>query len=68
LTPEAFSLKTKKYLHRHPVIGVYRFYKNWSTESFRNKEPKSGLFVPLINVVPSLILDGEHYELEEIVT
>jgi hypothetical protein len=32
------------------VIGVYRFYKNWSTETFRKKESKSGLFsTPTLN-------------------
>jgi hypothetical protein len=40
LTPGLFSLKTKKNLHRHPLIGVYRFYKNWSTETFGKKKSK----------------------------
>ena len=24
--------------HRHPVIGVYKFYENWSTETFRGAQ------------------------------
>jgi hypothetical protein len=30
----------KKYLHHHPVTGVYLFYENWSTETSRKKESK----------------------------
>ena len=30
-------METKKYLHRHPVIGIYLFYENWLTETFRMK-------------------------------
>jgi len=33
--------ETKKYLRRHPVIGVYKFYENWSTESFRNFQKRN---------------------------
>jgi len=33
-----FPLKTKKYLQRHPVVGIYLFYENWSTETFRKFE------------------------------
>ncbi len=29
-------------LRRHPVVGVYRFYENWSTETFRKKESNRG--------------------------
>jgi hypothetical protein len=36
--PRLFSLKTKKYLHRNAVIGVYRFYENGSTETLRRNE------------------------------
>jgi len=32
--PKVIMPETKKYLHRHPVMGVYRFYENWSTETF----------------------------------
>jgi hypothetical protein len=34
LTSSFFSKEMEKYLHRRHVIGVYRFYENWSTESF----------------------------------
>ena len=32
--PAAIIPEMKKYLRRHPVIGVYRYYENWSTETF----------------------------------
>ena len=27
---------------RHPVIGVYKFYENWSTETFKRKSQRVG--------------------------
>jgi hypothetical protein len=29
-------------VHRHPVIGVYKFYENWSTETFKRKSQRVG--------------------------
>jgi hypothetical protein len=34
LLTAGFFPETENYLRRHPVIGVYRFYENWSTETF----------------------------------
>jgi hypothetical protein len=40
LTPGILPLEAKRYLHRHPVIGVYKFYENWSTETLRNSDKR----------------------------
>jgi hypothetical protein len=40
LLTQGFLLKTKKYIHRYTVIGVYRFYENGSTETFRKESKK----------------------------
>jgi len=52
-----FSLKTKKYLHRHPcgfLIGIYLFYENWSTETFRKRDSKKRAGWSTYNYMASL--------------
>jgi hypothetical protein len=44
--PQAFFLKAKKYLRCHPVIGVYKFYENWSTETFEKKAEEVSDLLP----------------------
>jgi uncharacterized RDD family membrane protein YckC len=49
--PGHFSLKTKKSLQPPPsglLIGIYIFYENWSTETFR-KSQRGGLIVLRVN-------------------
>jgi len=63
--PRLFPSEIDKYLHPHRVTGVYKFYENWSTETFRKRAQRSGLFVPRTKNHDGSALRGGDFRLEE---
>jgi hypothetical protein len=40
ISPLLACAKADRYSYHHPVIGVYKFHENWSTETFQRERAK----------------------------